>query len=231
MQKVVIAVVLALGAAVVQAQPAAMLVYKVWEPGSGPYFSRMLITPGHVRLDEGRSGQGYTLFDRRERIIYNVSDEEQSILVMDPPSLDPTARADLLLSETHEPDVQAPPIAGRQPIQVRLLANGEVCAEMVVVEGLMTGALDGLREFRQVLAQVQAATLGSRPAQLQTPCDLASNVYAPTRGLDFGLPIQERGAGRSQSLVDFNPLSEFDPQLFTLPERYDQVPMATLLPM
>ena len=64
-------------------ETASLLVYRVWEQGSDPYLSRVMVTPDYVRLDEGTDDGGYTLFDRQQEILYNVSPDDRSILVMD----------------------------------------------------------------------------------------------------------------------------------------------------
>ena len=113
-------------------------------------------------------------------------------------------------------------MAGVQPKQLRLFANGELCNEMVVIEGVMDDALEGLRELKVSLARIQAATLEATPLDMRTPCDLAANLYAPERVLDFGLPLQERSTGRSQSLVDFSAEHEADESLFRLPAGFSR---------
>jgi hypothetical protein len=130
--------------------------------------------------------------------------------------------AGLDLTEQIEVDEQAPRVAGVQPKNVRLLANGELCSEMVVLEGVMEDALEGLRELKQTLARIQSATLEAVPLDMRTPCDLAANVYAPDRSLRFGLPLQERSDGRSQSLIDFVPDHEADDALFELPANFSR---------
>lgn len=225
MQALTIAFFTLLAAATAVAEDADLLVYQVWEKGSEPYLSRILVTPDYVRLDEGDDAGGYTLFDRRLEVIYNVSPEDQTILVMDLTDPVPARSDTLVLSETVKPDPQAPLVAGRRPTQVSLLANGEVCTELVVIDGVMQAALDGLAELKQALARVHAATLAAMPQDIRTPCDLASNVFAADRSLRFGLPLREGGAGRSQSLVDFAENHSVDPALFTLPQGYGRRPL------
>lgn len=203
------------------AEQASLLVYRVWEEGAEPYISRVLVTPDYVRLDEGAGG-GYTLLDRQQEILYNVSPEERTVLVMNPTGTVPEDDSGLILDQEIKPDDKAPSIAGQRPTDVRLFANGELCGELVVVEGLMPEAVDGLIELKQVLARIQAATLEAMPLDMRTPCDLATNVYAPDRSLRFGLPIQERAAGRSQSLVDFTAEFEADDATFAVPADFDR---------
>lgn len=231
MQKVLIALALGLaGAAHAASQQAALLVYQVWEPGLDPYLSRVLVTPRFVRMDEGEGTQDYTLYDREQGVMYNVSREDRSALVMNPPIADMALPADLKLEQTLQIDKLAPTIGGQQPQNLTLKANGTVCRELVTVPDVMTPAVDGLREFYGLLARIQAATLKAYPEGSQTPCDLAENVYAPLRGLSHGLPIQDRGERHSKSLVDYVPAFTVDSALFTIPKGYERTPMPGLNP-
>ena len=217
MQKILTSMVLLALSAGTAAGQAGLLVYQVWEEGIEPYVSRVLVTEDHVRLDEGGDGGGYTLFDRQQEIIYNVQTEDRSILVLNAQGPATDGGDSLILNEEVKLDQAAPKVAGEQPKEVRLFANGELCSEMVVVEGVMEDALEGLRELKLSLARIQSATLESMPLSMRTPCDLAANLYAADRPLSFGLPLQERSTGRSQSLVDFAPDHPADDALFELP--------------
>lgn len=206
-------------------QSAAMLVYKVWERETPPYLSRMLITEDYVRLDEGIDTGDYTLFDRRQEIIYNVVHSNQTVLVIAPGDVEIPQEQALILTETSKIDQQAPQISGVSPLQVELLANGEVCSKLVVLPGVMEPALQGLRNLKQVLARVQVKTLSAMPAELQTACDLAMNIQAPTRSLDQGLPIQEIGLWRRQVLLDYAEQHSVADGLFELPSDYGRMSM------
>jgi hypothetical protein len=222
MQKILTLMFLLALSATAAATPAAVLVYQVWEEGADPYVSRVMVTEDYVRLDEGSDVGGYTLFDRQQEILYNVQIEDRSILVMNSDAPIPESSPGLILQQEVEVDEEAPRVAGAQPTQVRLLANGELCSEMVVVEGVMEDALEGLRELKLSLARIQSSTLDATPLSMRTPCDLAANLYAADRPLNFGLPLQERSAGRSQSLVDFSPDYEADDALFQLPADFSR---------
>jgi len=231
MQKVLTTLALGLGlssAALAAQQNAALLVYRVWEPGLDPYISRILVTPEFVRIDEGEGTLDYTLYDREQDIMYNVSSEDRAALVMNPPAAEPTQPASLQLDQRLSRDAGAPSIAGHAPQNVTLLANGQVCRELVTVPGLMTEAMAGMRDFQALLARIQLAMLNTIPADMQTPCDLADNVYAPLRQLDHGLPILERTDSRSRSLVDFVPAHAVDEAVFTIPTDYGRTPMPGL---
>jgi hypothetical protein len=209
-------------------QQVELLVYRVWEEGVNPYVSRVLVTPRYVRMDEGEGGRMYTLYDRKEGVLYNVDEDERSILVIKPPVSEPAVPGDLELTRKVGSDEGAPTIAGRVPQRVTLLANGEVCRELVTVPGLMASAVAGMRDMQRTLGHVQAATLSIIPAEMQTACDLAENVYAPLRRLDHGLPIQEDEHGRGRALVDFSSGHAVSETLFVLPDDYRRSEMAAL---
>lgn len=225
MQKILIIAALCLVSAGVHARSASLLVYKVWEQGVEPYVSRILVTPDHLRLDEGGASGGYTLFDRQQEILYNVSPQDRSVLVMNPTGFAPDDNAGLILEQEVTEDEQAPTVAGQRPKHVRLLANGEVCTELVVIDGVMDDAVEGLSELKLVLARIQNSTLDAVPLDSRTPCQLANDLYAPDRSLQFGLPLQERSPGRSQSLVDFSDTFDADDALFEVPDAFDRRPM------
>ncbi|MCB1774465.1 MAG: hypothetical protein KDI88_12675 [Gammaproteobacteria bacterium] len=212
-------------AANVVAEPVDLLVYKVWERGIDPYINRIMVTEDHIRLDEGDDAGAYTLYDRDQEIIYNVSHEDRSVLVINPTAFLPESADSLILGEQVQTDADAPTVAGQVPRRVRLLANGEVCSELVAVEGVMQEAVDALSELKLTLARAQVASLAVTPLELQTPCELASSVYAADRVYRFGLPLQERGAGRSQSLRDFVSGFEVADDLFRIPEDYSRQTM------
>ena len=208
MQKILMTMLLLTFAVSASARQASLLVYQVWEAGIDPYISRILVTPDYLRLDEGNDSDGYTLFDRQQEIVYSVSMEDRSVLVIDHTDMVPGDNEGLILQQEVSEDPDAPTVAGKRPKQVKLLANGELCAELTVIDGIMEDAVAALGEMKIALARVQAATLDAIPLSMRTPCDLASNIYAPDRYLQFGLPLQERAPGRSQSLVDFS--TDFD---------------------
>lgn len=227
-QKILISLICALSLFATTAkaeQVAQLLAYQVFEQGIEPYFSRILVTPAYLRMDEGGSSQGFTLFDREQQIIYNVSHEDHSILRIESRSRLPAKPDDLKLEEKWALDAKAPAIAGRQPQNVRLYANGELCLEMVTVPGLMEDAVGALRDFRLLLARVQGETLAAMPADTQSACDLSQYIYAAERVYAFGLPVQESREGRSQSLVDFSDAHKVDDKLFELPADYRQMEM------
>ena len=94
---------------------------------------------------------------------------------------------------------------------------------MIAVPGLMPDVVIALREFSELLASDSKVTFNTLPAELQKPCDISMNTFAPGRHLEFGFPIQEwsmNGSGRS--LLDYQLDYQPDQALFDLPQDYRQ---------
>ncbi len=129
------------------------------------------------------------------------------------------------LSERPFEPGDAPELSGGRPVGYQLFANEQLCTRLIAAPGLMSDALEGLREFRTALAEQQAAGLVGLPPEMTSPCDLAIHVYAPVRDLQYGLPVELTDPGGRQLLVDFKPDFAVDPALFRLPEGYRRLSM------
>lgn len=205
-------------------KPAGLLVYRVWETGLEPYIGRILVTSGHVRLDEGQDHGGFTLFDREQGIIRNVSVEDKSVLVMRAAGKMHEPATELELSEKTEIDPDAPRVAGKQPKQLWLYTNGELCRELVTIQGVMTDAVAGLAEFRRALAIIQLSAGPVEPSL----CEQSEFLYASDRSLGFGLPLRDSYTGKSQVLLDFDQWYDAAPELFLVPASYREISMPGL---
>ncbi len=221
MKKIVLVIAL-MFAVPVMAVDGIVLKYLVQEPGVEAYQSRVLVTAAYMRMDEGGDSDNFVLFDRKQRTIYSVTHDDETVFVIPErpvaiESPDPIARSDNQL----ETDASMPTVAGHTLSHHQLLVNAKPCQEVVAARGLLSGAVEAISEFRTVLAGEHARILPSIPADVRDPCDLALNIFAPTWQMSFGLPVQIwNEGGDSQALVDFNPAAQLDETLFVLPEGY-----------
>ena len=205
-----------------------LLLYQEQEAGVEPYPVRIMVNPEFVRFDDAYAGSDFMLMERASRTIYNVSHEERSILVIANPPAESGLPADLALTEERETDPAAPLISGKQPVHIRLLANGEECYQAVVVPDLLPEATAGLAEFAVTLGERQRSDLQSVPADMQTPCFLARYVYAPQRHLQEGLPLLEwDDAGYRRTLTDFRGGEVVSRELFELPLDYERLQLGS----
>ena len=202
-----------------------LLVYRVEETGLEPYFSRILVTADHLRLDEGDDNGGYTLYERSTGVIYNVDPEERSVLVIDPPRARPRSPVALELGNDVLPAQDLAPVDGIAPRRHRLLANGQVCEELTAVPGLMEEAMDAVADFYDRLADQHGTVVTGMPDELIDPCDLAQHVYAPRRSYGFGLPVDQRAPRVHRALVDHAKGVPSDTALFQVPHDFRRLAM------
>src|SRR3972149_636225 len=197
--------------------PAAVLYFVEREPGVEPYRTRMIVTAGVLRLDEGQDSQDFLLFDRADGSIYNVTGAEKQVLVIRPRPVELKSPAKF----THRVVTDAaafPAIEGRKGTHYELLTNEKRCYDLYAAEGLLPGAIVALREYRLVLAGQQALTAALTPPEMQSPCDLANNVFLPVRHLEHGFPVRLVDmTGRSMELVDYKTDFRAPAEIFRLP--------------
>ena len=198
------------------------------EPGEEAYRTRMLITPGHLRIDDGRPDGDYTLYARRDRTIYSVTAGDKMVLTIKPEPGKPPSPVRLEHRALREKD-EAPPVGGKAVVRWRLQTNGTTCYDIHAAEGLLPQAVVALREFIETLSWDQARSLAYTPKEMLTPCHLANNVFAAARYLDHGMPVRRADmTGRVSELVDYQEGFEADPLLFTLPESFRRVDIKEL---
>jgi len=200
-----------------------LLLYKVQEPGVEPYESRIIITDEHIRLDDNNDGNDFVLVSRKDKTVYSVSDENDSILVVKHRPVTLKAPIELHSETIRKPDDNAPKIEGRELVHYIFKINGEACQDATIAEGLLIEATDAIAEYRHILAGQHATTFNSTPADLRNGCDMAMHIFQPDRYLKFGLPVDERDyTGYKRSLIDFDDDYEVNQALFILPAEYKQ---------
>lgn len=224
---------LVLGLALVLSLPvlaaeAQRLLYRDEEPGIDPYVTRILVTPGHLRMDYGEDKDDFLLYDRAADVAYNVVHSASNIVVIK--SKPVVARDDSSMKlEQREQPTDAPDIEGRKVRHWVLTVNGNTCTDLLAVEGLAPDAVDALKGLNLILAAQRADSMKGMPADLHNECDATTYVHAPTRHLDFGLPVGTRNFdGRARTLMDIRVLKDVEEVLFTLPEGYQRFEMGLM---
>jgi len=196
--------------------------------GAQPEKVRMLVGTKFVRIDDGRDSSDYLLFDRASRTIFSVSSSARQTLVISARAVDQASPL-ALTHRVEADDARFPPVAGREVRHLRLLTNDKLCYDLHAAKDLLPHAVAGLREYYEVLAGQQAVTLAITPKEFLTPCELANNVFAPSRHLAHGLPVRLVDAnGKVTELMDYQERFSGVERLFTLPADYPQLPIERL---
>lgn len=189
------------------------------EQGTEIYPVRMLVTDRFLRMDDGDDSGDFLLFDRKKKIIYNTNHSDRNILVINEQKVSIKPPYELNHSAVTGKS-ELPKIDGESVIEYKLSTNDKQCYHLHVVNGILGNAIKALKEYRLALAGEQAQVLANIPVSMQTPCDLANNIFKPARHLDNGFPIRLQDMnGRLRELVDYK--SELvDVKLFVLPDGY-----------
>lgn len=204
-------------------QAGVMLVYREQEAGLEPYTTRIIVTPDHLRIDDGVASDDFVLLDRSRRVIYSVNSADGTVITipwadrpLEPPIALETVREELTLGD-------APGIAGHRPVHHRYTVNGETCVDVIAVPGLADDAALAMGEYREVLASEHRRLLPMVPADQHRACDLVRNVFDPGLASAVGVPLQQWDAtGYRRSLTGFELDFQGPPGLFRLPAGYRQ---------
>jgi hypothetical protein len=203
------------------AERALRMLFVEQEAGVDPFRTRVLVTADYLRMDDGQDGSDYILYDRKTREVAAVSHVNRSVLKIYHHELAVQPPVELDYAERSEVDPNAPSVGGQTPEHHVFSTNGEVCFEVMAVPGLLEEARVAMDEYLQTLATEQALNLDKTPPGMQTPCMLSNMVFAPTRHLAHGFPIQEWDCrGYSRTLLDYGEIEDPDPFLFVVPEEY-----------
>ena len=207
---------------------AAVLYFVEHEPGAEPYRTRMIVTAGFLRMDGGADDVDFLLFDRADGTLYNVTGADRQILVIPPRPMD--AKPPPNLTHKVERDSAAfPAVGGHEVSHYELLTNGKRCYDLYAAAELMPDAVAALRQYREVLAGQQAKTLPMTPPEMQSACDLANNVFLPTRHLEHGFPVRLVDmTGKTIELVDYNTEFRATAAMLRLPADYKRLTIEEL---
>lgn len=200
--------------------PATVVYFSDHEQGGEPYRTRMIVTAGFLRMDDGQGSNDFLLFDRADGTIYSVSSEDRQILVMRYRPVD--IRPPKKFTQEVVPDAASfPAVDGRKVIHYKLLTNRKPCYDLYAADGLLPGVVQALRQYRVALAGQQAVILAVTPPEFQSPCDLANNVFLPARHLEYGFPVRLVDmTGRTTQLLDYKTGFRATADLFKLPADY-----------
>ena len=208
--------------------PAAVLYFVEHEPGVEPFRTRMIVTAGFLRIDDGQDSQDFLLFDRADGSIYSVSSADKQVLVIRPRPVElkpPEKFTHRVVTDT----AAFPAVAGRKVTHYELLTNEKRCYDLYAAEGLLPGAMVALREYRLILAGQQAQTAAAAPPEMQSACDLANNVFLPMRHLEHGFPVRLVDmTGRSMELVDYKTDFRATADMLKLPAEYKRLTLEEL---
>lgn len=207
---------------------AAVVWFQEQERGIEPYPVRLIVTPDFMRSDDGLDDGDFLLFDRRLRRIHSVARANRTVLVIDGKGEQADPPQTLSFSVRQHRDDKAPAIAGVSPLEVELVADGEICQAALVAPGFLEPVRAALQEFSLALAVQQLRTLAHTPGDMQTPCFLSRYLYATDFYLALGMPLADwNAAGERRELTRYDTDVAVDVRLFEVPDDFTVIPAAT----
>jgi hypothetical protein len=215
-----------------QEEPGNLLLLVDREAGAHQsYNTRLFANKSYMHISDDRSPMDYILFDRRKQTIYNVTTEDKTIFVIRPKPVTIESPIEINYEEESQPSSAIPKIEGRQASHYRITINGEHCYDTVVLpEDFMPEVLGAMREFRQVLAGEHATTVNTMPKDVLDACDLAINIFEPTRHMSHGLPIREWDRnGYQRFLKDYRVNVAAPEGMLTLPKEFKRYSVGDVL--
>ncbi len=208
--------------------PATVLYFAEHEQGTDPYRTRIIVTAKFVRMDDGANNQDFLLFARTDGTIYSVSSRDRQILVMrlTPVKIKPPEK---LIQRVVIDHAVFPSVSRHKVGHYQLLTNNQLCYDLYAADGLLPDVVEALRLYYVALAGQQALTIPVTPSEMQSPCDLANNVFFPARQLGYGFPVRLVDmAGKTSELVDYKTNFHATAAIFRLPPDYKRLTLEEL---
>ena len=197
------------------------LIYDELEQGAGQLQMRYLLNEQFLRIDSGSSDSDFILFDVKQKKIFSINHEDQTILKI---NQKPWSIKNLKLDFTESEQLleDAPKINNNPVYQYTMKAGDDVCTRVYFIKDTYPAYMKVFQQYQNVLSGQQVAMLKTTPEELQTPCFLLDQVYHSGDYYLKGLPIQiSFSRGYEKFLKSYKEL-EVEADLFVLPEGYKE---------
>ena len=169
-----------------------LLNYSERDENKNTYLVNIFINSQYMHISKDNAKNDYILFDRKKRAIYNVNSEDKTIFVMKHREVTIKPPLEIHYETISKPSAAIPKVQGNTATHYRYEVNGKHCYDSVSMEiTFMPDAVKAMKEFRNVLAGEHAKSVNSIPNDMLDACDLALNVFYPSKHLDSGLPMRE----------------------------------------
>jgi hypothetical protein len=210
-----------------QTQEVYQLSYIEREPGTDDYEVTMLVSDRYIRIDEVDEESGYIIYDDKEKVIYSVSHQDKSTLVInEQPFSEDDSPVKAVVEYLELSD--APSVSGKAIYNYRVYVKNakdneeETCSEIQLVEGLLPEVSKLLQNYQKVVSGQQVKMVDNKISEFQGSCFYADQVYNTGAYYEKGLPIQEWHSNeRFRILTTYDKIS-IDPAKFQYPQSYRQ---------
>jgi len=201
-----------------------MMFKQVDQQGQPAFNSRMFVNNKFLFIDDENFPDDYLLYNRKERTIYSVTHDTNTIFVIRPKEIKGESPIPIKYRAETEPSDKIPDIDGLNATHYRYYANDKQCYDVVTLDkSFMPEVVQAIREYRSVLAGEHASTVHEMPTESYDPCELATNIYYATKHLETGFPVRQWDqTGRLKQLVNYKTKVKFDPAKLTIPKDFKE---------
>ena len=195
------------------------------EPGIDEYEITMLVSERYIRIDQPGEANGFIVYDDKDKVIYSVSHQDESVLVI----------KEHVFSEEKSPVkyqteylelADAPTVSGNVIFNYRVYTgegdNEETCLEIQLVEHLLPEVSKLLQNYQKVVSGQQVKMTDNKISDMQTACYFVDQIYNTGAYYEKGLPIQEWHSNERFKILSSYKKVNVNTGKFIVPEKYRQ---------
>jgi hypothetical protein len=187
--------------------------YQDSDAGTPAYRTRILVTPGFLRMDAGVDDDNFALLNRSTGTLYNVSHDDRQVYFYD------TQRPKIKLPKPWKITQHVTQI-NASTHRFDWAVNGKSCGEITATSKLQPDTAVALQQYWRTLALSQWKTWQRTPDDVRNQCDLARYVAAIPRIFQYGLPLSDEASDGRSRHYQSDSVIPLRAELFVLPADY-----------
>lgn len=198
------------------------IIYQEASPGVGSYPYRLLVNDDYLRFDGGKDDDGYILFNRKEKQVVSVNHEDQSRFYIQPQPKKPYENSKIEVKVITSDLDKAPKIQNVKAKLHDILANENLCRQVLSFDGLLPNVTKAWKEFEEFMQIQNQLTLSRTPKDMQTDCFITNNISNASQFLDYGLPYSIKSKDGSLRILKDYSIVEKPVTIMAVPAGYQQ---------
>ncbi len=195
------------------------------EPGIDDYEITMLVSERYIRVDQAGEANGFIVYDDKDKVIYSVSHQDESVLVIKEQAFSEDKMPVKYQTEYLEL-ADAPTVSGNVIFNYRVYTgegdSEETCMEIQLVEKLLPEVSKLLHNYQKVISGQQVKMTDNKISDMQTACYFVDQIYNSGAYYEKGLPIQEWHSNERFKILSSYKKINVNPGKFMVPEKYRQ---------
>lgn len=201
------------------------LLYIEREAGLDEYEVTMLVSDRYLRIDETGEKSGFIIYDDKNKVIYSVSHQDKSVLVIKEHKFS-EKNSPVKSSVEYLQLADAPTVSGNVIYNYRVFTgegdNEETCTEIQLVENILPKVRKILRNYQKVVSGQQVKMTDNKITDTQTACFYVDQIYNTAAYYEKGMPIQEWHSNERFKVLSTYKKITINKDKFTIPEKYRQ---------